>query len=73
MLFTSVLQNVHCSLDEAHGRWQDVMLLGGLYHLHMAGDASLPTYFQFRLVFINNLHFLEAYLTRYLPYNLRWV
>lgn len=48
---------------------------GGLYHSHMAGDASLPTNFQFGLLFINNLHLPEAHLTRYLPYNLRlaWI
>lgn len=59
MLFTSVLQNVHCSLDGAHGK---MGAAGGLHHSHMAGDATLPTYFQFRLVFINNLRFLEAYI-----------
>lgn len=39
----------------------------------MADDASLPTYFQFRPVFINNLHFLGAHLGGYLPHNLRQV
>lgn len=46
---------------------------GGLHHSHMADDASLPTYFQFRPVFINNLHFLGAHLGGYLPHNLRQV
>lgn len=74
MLFTSVLHIVHCSL--AHGKargWGGRGAAGGLHHSHMADDASLPTYFQFRPVFINNLHFLGAHLGGYLPHNLRQV
>lgn len=51
------------TLKPEWGSWQGGGCWGGgLHHSHMAGDASPPTHFQFRLVFINNLHFPEAYI-----------